>query len=191
MDTEQEKYLREVVEEMDRVQWFPATDRRLKERRRQEQERLYLPTHRAKLVRDTGLRVNIQRGPITTPEAAIQIFGLYFKESTVEVAAMMALNHQNEYLGIDTVATGTVDHVHIDPIEVLGRLWAYQASSFIIAHNHPSGRIDPSPEDLEMLKELRGFGIALNRPMRDFLIIAYDDDGTVKSYSHRNQNFEI
>ncbi len=179
--------LKEVIDEIDRKQW--SVERRSPEQ--MAKEKLFLPTQRAKLVRDNVLKVKGERGPITTPSAAIALFGQYLKDATVEVAAMMALNHHNEYLGIATVAVGTIDRVHVDPIEVIGRIWSYQAATFMIAHNHPSGNPEPSQDDLEMLKELRGFGIALNRPMRDFIIVAYDDDGNLKSYSHRDQNLDL
>lgn len=183
-----DKTLTEEIEEMDRRS-SQQHDRRKSDRL--AKEKLFLPTQRAKLVRDNVLKVKMDRGPITTPQKAAAIFGEFFRDATVEIAAIMALNMNNEYLGMSVVGTGTIDRVHVDPIEVIGRIWSYQAASFVMAHNHPSGNIEPSLDDLEMLKELRGFGIALNRPMRDFLIIGFDDDGCVKTYSHRDRNYDL
>ncbi len=168
-----------MIDEMDRNQWSV------------DKENLFLPTQRAKLVRDNVLKVKTERGPITDPRKSIAIFAEFFRDVTVEVAAIMALNVHNEYLGMGIVGQGSFDRVHVDPVEVIGRIWSYQAATFIIAHNHPSGNVEPSVDDMDMLKELRGWGVALNRPMRDFIIIGYDEEGQMKYYSHRDKNYDL
>lgn len=190
MEEKKQQTLKEYLEEMDKEGWAPE-ERRVTERRMKEREKLYLPTQRAKLVRDSVLRVETVRGPITNTRRAVAIFGEFFRDCHIEMAAIMALNVNKEYLGTAFVGRGTFDRVNIDTVEIIGHVWAYRAAYFIIAHNHPSGNVNPSPEDLEMLKEINGLAVAHNRPMKDFMIIGYDEEGNVKYYSHRDQDYEL
>jgi DNA repair protein RadC len=48
---------------------------------------------------------------------------------------------------------------------------AVGASSIIVAHNHPSGVLTPSPEDIEVTRALVAAGEVLDIPVRDHLII--------------------
>ena len=49
------------------------------------------------------------------------------------------------------------------------------ATSIIIAHNHPSGDVHPSPEDIRVTKDLADAGKLLGIDLMDHLIIGHGD----------------
>ena len=58
------------------------------------------------------------------------------------------------------------------------------ATGFVLVHNHPSGRVDPSPEDGSVTRALLGAGKLLDFQMLDHIIISPLD----KLYSFRRFN---
>jgi DNA repair protein RadC len=50
----------------------------------------------------------------------------------------------------------------------------YNASSIVVSHVHPSGEIEPSPEDLAMTQAMYTAGKLLDVPLLDHLIIGRD-----------------
>ena len=46
-----------------------------------------------------------------------------------------------------------------------------KATSIIIVHNHPSGRVKPSEEDRKLTKDMKVAGEILNIPLLDHIII--------------------
>jgi DNA repair protein RadC len=51
----------------------------------------------------------------------------------------------------------------------------FQASSIIISHNHPSGNLNPSSQDLKLTKSLTEFGKYIDLPLLDHII--FTDNG--------------
>jgi DNA repair protein RadC len=51
----------------------------------------------------------------------------------------------------------------------------YKASSIIVAHNHPSGNLNPSVQDVNLTNSLREFGKLIDLPLLDHLI--FTDNG--------------
>lgn len=163
-------------------------NRRMKERRNAVNE-LFIPAPRLKMVRDTSIRVKLDRPPVTTPDKALAIFREYFKDVDREIAALLTMDAKCQYINIWTIAMGGIDHVHVDPAEIFKRVLATDnAHSFIMCHNHPSGNPEPSDDDLALLTELRQIGKLLNRPLRDFLILG---DGTDAFYSHKAVTYDL
>ena len=72
---------------------------------------------------------------------------------------------------IDTLSVGTVDKVQVFVREVVKNAMNAEASKVIIAHNHPSGTLDPSKED-RLLTERIAHGLStVDIELVDHLII--------------------
>ena len=89
----------------------------------------------------------------------------------VEVVAAMMLDAQNRVMAMHEVTRGLVNSSLVHPREVFRLAIAVGASSIIVAHNHPSGVLTPSPEDIEVTRALVAAGEVLDIPVRDHLII--------------------
>ncbi len=64
------------------------------------------------------------------------------------------LNTKNEVLEVPTVSVGTLSASLVHPREVFKPAIRASAASVILAHNHPSGKVQPSREDKEVTRRL-------------------------------------
>ena len=84
----------------------------------------------------------------------------------IEVMYGVFMNAKNKVVGIEKLATGSLSVAVIFPREVVKRVLALKASAFVMAHNHPSGDVTPSPEDRQMTMRLfvalRGIDVKLH-----------------------------
>lgn len=182
--------LKELVENADREKWKPA-DPATQSRKRAQVERddLFVPIQKLQVVSEGVLRARAPRPPVNSPQKALALFREYFKGADREMVAVMPMNTANEYLSITTVAIGTINHVEVHPAEVFKVVLAKDnAAQFVIGHNHPSGKAEPSDDDFALLEDLRRLGLMLDRPMRDFIVVG---NGTDEYYSHRELHYDV
>jgi DNA repair protein RadC len=77
------------------------------------------------------------------------------------------------------VALGTSNVVSIHPRDVFSVAVKWNASAVIVAHNHPSGNIEPSKEDMSLTQKLCEAGKVIGIPLVDHIII-----GALDYYSY-------
>lgn len=82
------------------------------------------------------------------------------------------LNNHYKLIHSETISIGTLDASIIHPREVFKPALEYSASAIIVAHNHPSGNLKPSKEDLEVNQKLKEAGEILGINILDHLIIS-------------------
>jgi DNA repair protein RadC len=81
------------------------------------------------------------------------------------------LDTQNRVICERCVTVGILNSSLVHPREVFAPAIAHAAASVVLAHNHPSGDPDPSPEDLEVTWQLVESGRLLGIPVRDHIVI--------------------
>ncbi|MCK7514831.1 MAG: hypothetical protein MZV70_69735 [Desulfobacterales bacterium] len=87
---------------------------------------------------------------------------------------VLTLNGAHEVLAARVISVGLVNRTVVHPREVFAEAIADRACAVIAAHNHPSGRLDPSPEDREITERLRDAGATLGIPLLDHVIFCPD-----------------
>jgi DNA repair protein RadC len=98
---------------------------------------------------------------------------------------ILLLNVANRVLGVHYVARGGLAEVTVDPKIIFQPALLANANSFILAHNHPSGELHPSTEDITFTKKIRDAGALLSLSLFDHLIISntsyysFTDQGTL------------
>ncbi|MBU2915956.1 JAB domain-containing protein [Reichenbachiella agariperforans] len=88
-----------------------------------------------------------------------------------EALISIYLNRSNEILGYTVISLGGVSGTMADPKLVFQHALLCNASQFIIAHNHPSGNLEPSGHDLSLTQKLKLAGKLMDLPMIDHLIL--------------------
>ncbi len=68
------------------------------------------------------------------------------------------LNARNELIHREDISVGTVNASIVHPRDVFAPALEHNATAVIVAHNHPSGSAEPSPEDREVTARLREAG---------------------------------
>lgn len=82
------------------------------------------------------------------------------------------LDAQNGLLGRETISIGSLNTTRTHPREILYPAVLHLALGFILAHNHPSGCLEPSQEDIEFTRSVRRAGELMGIEMYDHLIVA-------------------
>ncbi|MFA5447800.1 MAG: DNA repair protein RadC [Sphaerochaeta sp.] len=82
----------------------------------------------------------------------------------------ICLNGAHEVLSINVCSVGLVNRTIVHPREVFGEAIRQRATAIIVAHNHPSGNLEPSPEDRDVTRRLRQAGELLGIKVLDHLI---------------------
>ncbi|CAK1238477.1 JAB domain-containing protein [Fructobacillus fructosus] len=91
--------------------------------------------------------------------------------SNQEQVCLALLNTQLDLIGWEVVFVGTLTEVSASPREIFQRALKANAYAMIIAHNHPSGHLQPSEEDLLFTKRLRQLGQLMALPLLDAFIV--------------------
>ena len=105
----------------------------------------------------------------------------YYKEKIKrkqECFYTIYLDNQNRIIEDKLLFIGTINKSLVHPREIFKEAYLLSASSIICVHNHPSGDITPSNEDIEITKKLKEVGNLLGIKILDHIII-----GNNKYYS--------
>lgn len=124
---------------------------------------------KCKLVREAQLPYS----GVRTSENAADIFREFgMADSPDELVAMACLSVTGSIVGIHEISHGDLSASIIHPREIFKRAMLNNAASIILAHNHPSGNLEPSYEDKEMTKRLKNAGELLGIPLVDHIILS-------------------
>jgi DNA repair protein RadC len=84
----------------------------------------------------------------------------------------ISLNGAHEALAVRVVTVGLVNRTIVHPREVFSDPLQDRASAVCVAHNHPSGKLDPSDEDDEITRRLQNAAEILGLRFLDHLIFS-------------------
>ena len=131
-----------------------------------------IPRYRLELVREKASRYDVDDKRISTPEDARRILELMFQfeKQAEEIFAMLVLDTKNQIIGGFEVSRGSLNSSIVHPREVFKRAILVNASSIILAHNHPSGDVEPSHEDRVLTHRLQEGGKLLGTPIIDHIV---------------------
>lgn len=82
------------------------------------------------------------------------------------------LDSQNGLLHQEVLSIGSLNTTRTHPREILFPAIAHLALGFILVHNHPSGSLEPSSEDLEFTRSVQRAGELMGIELYDHLIVA-------------------
>jgi len=94
----------------------------------------------------------------------------HFADRKQEVFVCASLNGANEIIAIRVVSIGLINKTLVHPREVFADPISDRAAAVIVCHNHPSGNLDPSDEDMEITKRLKDASNVLGIPLLDHII---------------------
>ncbi|MSR88379.1 MAG: DNA repair protein RadC [Candidatus Margulisbacteria bacterium] len=122
----------------------------------------------------------IEFGRRRTQESSIKIltpkdiYGIVipYANKKQEHFIVISLNGAQEVIAIRVISVGLVNQTQVHPREVFADPLTDRASSIVVAHNHPSGSLTPSQEDLEVTEKLIQAGKILGIPLLDHIIFS-------------------
>lgn len=130
-------------------------------------------------------KLKISQLPIVTDSwQAYQLFKEIWDAGSlqyIEEFKLLLLNRANKVLGIYHVSTGGITNVIIDVRVVFIAALKSCATAMILAHNHPSGNMKPSTDDIMLTKRLKEAGRLLDIAVLDHIIL------TAEGYASLNE----
>jgi len=111
------------------------------------------------------------RFTVRSPADVAQLLMAEMSHLAQEHFQVLYLDTRNRLLGSDTVYVGSLNASHIRVGEVFREAVKRNCAAIIVAHNHPSGDPTPSPEDVEVTRQLVTAGDLLDIEVLDHLVI--------------------
>ena len=82
------------------------------------------------------------------------------------------LDSQSKVISREIISIGILNSVIVHPREIFRTAIIRNANAIIVAHNHPSGNLEPSAEDIEITKKLRQSGDIIGIKLFDHVIVS-------------------
>lgn len=111
-----------------------------------------------------------QEKRVTRPEDILPLVA-NLREKRQEHFVCIALNGAGEVLGNRIITIGLLNHSLVHPREVFADAITDRAASVICVHNHPSGSLEPSSQDIAITTQLKEAGSILGIQLIDHIIV--------------------
>ncbi|MDH6062173.1 DNA repair protein RadC [Chrysosporum bergii ANA360D] len=109
--------------------------------------------------------------PIDNPMVAAAALSQDLMWQTQEHFAVLLLDVKNRLIGTQVITIGTATETLASPRDIFREVIRQGATRAIIAHNHPSGNLEPSKEDIELTRQLLAGAQLLGIPLLDHIIL--------------------
>lgn len=133
---------------------------------------------------ELGKRVLSSRPPegvvIDDPAIAAHILSNDLMWQAQERFAVLLLDIRHRVIGMRVVTIGTATETLAHPREIFREVIRHGATRMIVAHNHPSGTTDPSPDDINLTQQLLQGAQYLGIPLLDHLILGNGDYASLR-----------
>lgn len=126
-----------------------------------------------------------KRTKITSARMAYQLLSSHFEDLKIEKFYILLLDRSSRLIAIKCVSEGGMTSTIADFKVIFKLAIDAQAHAMILAHNHPSGRLYPSEEDIRLTKKIVEFGRMIDLPIVDHLIYtetgyySFADEGAI------------
>ncbi|MFA6608510.1 MAG: DNA repair protein RadC [Candidatus Paceibacterota bacterium] len=132
---------------------------------------------------ELGKRLHTNRSPEVLSAQDIWNLCADFRESKKEHFVAFYLDTQSRLIERQIISIGTLNNSLVHPREVFEPAIKLSAASVIIAHNHPSGSLEPSKEDKKVTERLKQSGELLGIEIIDHVILSKSG---YLSFKHKN-----
>lgn len=108
---------------------------------------------------------------LSSPKLAQEFLSSQLADEEREIFLVIFLDSQNNVIGWSRMFAGTLTHVEVHAREIVREAFRQNAASVILAHNHPSGRAEPSRADREMTERIARTCRYMDIQVLDHLVI--------------------
>ena len=123
---------------------------------------------------EIGRRFSFSKARSCKEPARIFDIVRHYGDRLQEHFLVIMLNGAHELMGVNVVTVGLVNRTLVHPREVFSEPLKLRATAIVLAHNHPSGNLEPSPDDLEVTLRIKRAGILLGIEVLDHIIFSSD-----------------
>jgi len=116
----------------------------------------------------------LERNTISSSDDAYECLAPMIADSTHEQFVVMFLNRANKVLEIKAHSSGGLTGTIVDVKLILKDAILISASGIIVAHNHPSGNLNPSKSDIDLTQKIKNAASIMEISLLDHLIVTGD-----------------
>ena len=121
-----------------------------------------------------------ERTVIDSPTSAAAALSHDLMWQTQERFAVLLLDAKNQLLGTKVITIGTATQTLANPRDIFREVLRQGATRVIIAHNHPTGSVEPSSDDITLTTQLLQGGQLLCIPILDHLILGNGNHQSIR-----------
>jgi DNA repair protein RadC len=114
-----------------------------------------------------------ERPVIKGPQSVADAFGERMRLMNKEICKVILLNRAHRAYRELTISVGSISASIVHPREVFKPAVDHLASAIVLMHNHPSGELKPSRQDIEITRSVHKAGEILDIPLLDHIIIGH------------------
>lgn len=130
-----------------------------------------LDAHLIREVRVSYLATEQKRFAISQPGQVADFVRGVLHDNAREHVVALYLDGGHQVSAYALISIGLANFAHVHPREIYQRALAVGAVALVLAHNHPSGQLEPSREDLELTRQLKEAGQLLGIALLDHVIV--------------------
>lgn len=105
-------------------------------------------------------------------DAAKHFAALFAEDPSRESFLVMFLNGNNKHIATEVLFKGTLTSSAVYPREIIKRALEHDAAAIVCGHNHPSGNLNPSRDDMAITKKIKAALDTVDIAFHDHLIVA-------------------
>lgn len=114
--------------------------------------------------------------PMDNPEAAVRVLGEWLSEMDRELFCVVNLNSHLTPINMNVVSMGTLNTVYVNPRETMKSAILSNAAYLMLVHNHPSGSLNPSREDITITDRIQNAASIMGIPVLDHIIVGRNQE---------------
>lgn len=133
------------------------------------------------------IRRREHRGPkprVNGPADIHRLLASILRDADREYFYAVLLSTKNHVLALELISVGTLSASIVHPREVFKPAILKSAAAIVVAHNHPSTDLTPSPEDVKFTRRLARAGELLGIPVLDHLIVCDESYVSLREAGH-------
>lgn len=124
---------------------------------------------------------------INNKRSAVTVLQDYFFGAEREEFVMLLMDNQHRKIHIESLFFGTINAAAVYPREVVKLALRYNAAAVIIAHNHPSGGVNPSDADDRITQRIKEALYAVDIQLVDHIVCNSGTDDRFYSYAEHSR----
>lgn len=131
-----------------------------------------------KMIKESSILYKYRK--ISSPDDAFELIKTFLEDSDREQLIVCCLDTKNQPTAIQIVSIGSLNSSIVHPREVFKIAILSNAASIILFHNHPSGDVSPSNEDVNITSRLKECGKIIGIELLDHIIVGYNSFLSIK-----------
>lgn len=131
------------------------------------------PAKTAQILAIIEIAARLQPGAVTTLITPAQVYAHSYEilDQEKEYLICFYLNARGELVKKEMLAVGALNTVRLLPREIFSHIKEHPIASIILVHNHPSGSLEPSSEDVMFTRRVQAAADILGVSLLDHLIV--------------------